>query len=382
MMQLTGSPDRPLGPPDGLLNGVDRLGSRFPGLNALGLLGERAAITGMRRAGATSCGGSCRLLETADGWIAVSLPRPEDMESVPAWLHLAEAPDTRADVWPAVARGVRDRSTPELVEQAILLGLPVAGVSEEVDRPGVVTVPLGDAGDGSDVRGLVVVDLSTMWAGPLCGDLLARAGATVVKVESTARPDGARFGSSMFFDLLNGNKTSVALDLQRSDGVSLLHQLVRRADIVLESSRPRALEQFGIVAADMVATGSPRVWISITGYGRSGPAAYRVAFGDDAAAAGGLVVWDDGAPMFCGDAIADPLSGLAAADACLRALESGGRWLLDVALSAVAAELTGPTLPVTAAATAAEPQARQATGKAPALGVDTRCVLTQLGVVP
>ena len=120
--------------------------------------------------------------------------------------------------------------------------------------------------------------------------------------------------------------------------------------------------------------------MSITGYGRSGPAAERVAFGDDAAAAGGLVVDQDGRPRFCADAIADPLSGLAAADACLAALESGGRWLLDVSMAAVSAELAGPTLPVPAGLVAHAPRARAAGRAAPPLGTQTAEVLAEWGV--
>ena len=70
------------------------------------------------------------------------------------------------------------------------------------------------------MTGLVVIDLSALWAGPLCGDLLARSGATVVKVESTQRPDGARRGARAFFDLLNGRKRSVGLDLQSRQGTA------------------------------------------------------------------------------------------------------------------------------------------------------------------
>ena len=84
-----------------------------------------------------------------------------------------------------------------------------------------------------------------------------------------------------------------------------------RADVVLEASRPRALAQFGI-DAEALTTGTPdgrgpQAWVSITGYGRTGDEANRVAFGDDAAAAGGLVSWTDGEPLFCADAVADPL---------------------------------------------------------------------------
>ena len=76
-----------------------------------------------------------------------------------------------------------------------------------------------------------------------------------------------------------------------------------------------------------------------------GPSADRVAFGDDAAAAGGLVVWDGEGPCFCGDAVADPLSGMAAAAAALAALEQGGRWVLDVSMADVAAGCRVATSP-------------------------------------
>jgi crotonobetainyl-CoA:carnitine CoA-transferase CaiB-like acyl-CoA transferase len=229
---------------------------------------------------------------------------------------------------------------------------------------------------------MVVVDLSALWAGPLCGDLLARAGARVVKVESTQRPDGARRGPHEFFDLMNGAKRSVALDLRDHAGIRILHDLVRRADIVIEASRPRALAQLGLDARDLVRSGGPRIWISITGYGRSDDAANRVAFGDDAAAAGGLVVWKDNAPLFCADALADPVTGLTAADACLLALASGGRWLLDVSMSAVSAALTGPTLPARGDLPVAHPRARPVGARAPELGADTTRVLSELGIDP
>ena len=80
--------------------------------------------------------------------------------------------------------------------------------------------------------------------------------------------------------------------------------------------------------------------MSITGYGRSGPAANNVAFGDDAAVAGGLVAHDAaGAPVFCADAIADPMSGLFAAAAAFRSIAAGGGHIVEVAMAAVAKSL-------------------------------------------
>ena len=390
-MALTGWPARqPLGPPEGLVAGVERLARSFPGLDALALLGERAALMGLWRRGTTSCGGSCRLLPAADGrWLAVSLPRAEDRDLVPAWLSLDAMPPTEPAAWAAVGHALRqapadggaDGAHPDadaMVDRAVLLGLPVARVGE-MTGPAVVTTPLGQA-PSRDPRQVVVADLSGLWAGPLCGDLLARAGADVVKVESTTRPDGARRGPRDFFDLLNGRKRSVALDFADTSDRRRLHRLVASVDVVIEASRPRALEQLGIDAAGLVAGDGPQVWVSITGYGRRGAGPGRVGFGDDAAAGGGLVVWTDSTPAFCADAVADPLTGLTAAHACLEALTRGGRWLLDVSLAGVAAGLAGPTLPVApdVEVDVAEPRARRPEAAAPAMGADTAQVLAQL----
>ncbi|MGD0748112.1 MAG: CoA transferase [Acidimicrobiales bacterium] len=381
-MALTGTVDDALGPPAGLVEGIDRLGARFDQLDALALLGERAALMGLWRRGATSCGGSCRLLPCADGFLAVSLPRAEDMDLVPAWLQLDATPDSAPALWSEVARIVQGREAQQLVARAALLGLPVARVGESGARAGVLRSALGEAPPCPDATALLVVDLSALWAGPLCGDLLARVGAVVVKVESTQRPDGARRGPRDFFDLLNGRKRSVALDLGSRDGIRVLHELVGRADVVIEASRPRALRQLGLDGPGIVRDGGPRVWVSITGHGRAGESADRVAFGDDAAAAGGLVVRRRGDPLFCGDAIADPLTGLAAADACLDALQSGGRWLLDVSMSDVSAELAGPTLPVPPGVPVSPPQARPVAARASASGADTARVLWELAIEP
>ncbi len=142
---------------------------------------------------------------------------------------------------------------------------------------------------------------------------------------------------------MNSGKASVALDLTQPDGRTQLATLLSRSDVVIEASRPRALEQLGIEARHVVSTG-PRVWVSVTGHGRTGAGADRVAFGDDAAVAGGLVLWSEGQPYFCADAVADPCSGLVAAAAVVEAIGTGGRWLIDVAMADVAAHLAGPTL--------------------------------------
>ncbi|HEU5085211.1 MAG TPA: CoA transferase [Acidimicrobiales bacterium] len=399
-MSLTGRADGPpLGPPEPLVPGLsaiaDVVAQRSSALGSpvrldpLGLLSERAAIAGLHRQGTTSCGGATRLLPCADGWFAVSLARDDDLELVPAWLGIPALGG--ADPWAVVAGEVECRRGATLVEQAALLGLPVSELPAAVPDAPVARAPLaplpcrarrfGDRTAATALEGVVVVDLGSLWAGPLCGSILADAGAAVVKVESTGRPDGARQGPAAFFDLLNAGKRSVALDLRNERGRRLLAALLARADVVIEASRPRALEQLGVDAAALLGQADgPRVWCSITGHGREGSARDRVGFGDDAAVAGGLVTWEDGAPRFCADAAADPATGLTAAAAVLDALAAGGTWLLDVALAGVAAHLAGPTLPVPADVVAAPAAARRVRGHAAALGADTAAVLAELGL--
>ena len=107
------------------------------------------------------------------------------------------------------------------------------------------------------------------------------------------------------------------------------------ADIVIEASRPRALAQMGINPSSVIDVSPSTTWISITGYGRSNEQGYWVAFGDDAAASGGLLGWIDDVPYFLGDAIADPLTGLHAAVAAILAYRQGGGRLIDIPLANV-----------------------------------------------
>ncbi|MBV8967240.1 MAG: CoA transferase, partial [Mycobacteriaceae bacterium] len=180
------------------------------------------------------------------------------------------------------------------------------------------------------VTDLLVVDMSSMWAGPLSGRLLAAAGATVVKVETAARPDGTRGGDRRFYDWLNAGKLSFSTSFDSDE----LPRLLRTADVVIEGSRPAALARRGLSAEHLPARPG-RVWVSISGYGRDHPD--RVAFGDDAAVAGGLVIPGADGPVFCGDAIADPLTGLAATAAVVDALAAGGGVIIDVSMAAIAA---------------------------------------------
>jgi crotonobetainyl-CoA:carnitine CoA-transferase CaiB-like acyl-CoA transferase len=391
-MALTGRADGPpLGVPGALIDLVAQAtatlrqsGSALADLDGLALLGERAAFGQLSRQGAVSCGASTRLVPAGQGWLAVSLARPEDRRALPAWL---ERDIPVADPWPSLVDAVAGRDPAELDARAALLGLPIAAVGSVAspDHPSFgLPVTADPAGEATRTPSMprettLVVDLSALWAGPLCGQLLADAGARVIKVESTGRPDGSRQGLPELFDLLNGPKQSVAFDLRTAAGRADLRRLLTAADVVIESARPRALEQMGITAQDMLdETPGPQIWLSITSHGRHPGARERVGFGDVAAAAGGLVAHDVAGPCFLADAVADPLAGLVGAAAIHRAQAAGGRWLLSVAMAPLAASVAGPLLDA-GTAVAAPPRARPIPQPAPALGADTASVLLELG---
>jgi hypothetical protein len=347
-------------------------------LDGPALLGERAACHGFVRRGRVSAGGSARLLRARGSWIAVNLPRPDDVACVPAWLA---CDPFDGDPWDVVAAQVRTRFAADLVERATWLGLAVAMPARR-EWPAVRLVGAGPRAKRPAGRRPLVVDLSSLWAGPLCGHLLALAGARVVKVEDVARPDGARAGAASFFDLLNAGKESVALAFASAEGSAALRALLDAADVVIESARPRALWQLGIDADACVRARAGLTWVSITGYGRHDPHGMRVAFGDDAAVAAGWahVAGDSDGPLFCGDAIADPLAGLAAAAAALAAWQDGRSVLLDVALC----DALGPPVAVPEEIgrgfVAAAPRARAAAAGARPLGADTDAVLRELRI--
>ncbi|HEX2286477.1 MAG TPA: CoA transferase [Mycobacterium sp.] len=293
------------------------------------IIAGRAALLGLSPQGRISAGGATHLMPSRDGWCALTLSRPDDVATVPALLQVDGIDD---DPWPAVHRWVSENDAADVTERARLLGLPAGALGETPAEPPHV-YPFGAATTTRGPAGLLVADLSSMWAGPLCGQLLARAGATVVKVETAARPDGARSGPPAFFDWMNSGKLSYVADFDEPSG---LQALLAAADVVIESSRPAALTRRVLGPTD-IGPRDGRVWLRITGHGTDGERANWVAFGDDAAVSGGLVCGSDEDPVFCGDAIADPLTGLHAAVAVAQSLRSGGGELIEMCMASVAA---------------------------------------------
>ncbi len=303
-------------------------------LSAAQLMGERALLASLTFGHRRSAGGSCRLLDAADGTLAVNLPRPSDWELVEAWLG------SPARNWQELEPLVSAQTRTDMMSQARVLGLAVSAPGKDVNHPDDSTrIPLiSHSNRAGRPR---VVDLSSLWAGPLCTHLLWLSGAEVIKVESSVRPDGARTGPRDFYRLLNQGKRSVALDLQQDVGQHDLKRLITSADIVVEAARPRALRQIGLDAEQLVAERGDLTWISITGYGRTRPGAGWVGFGDDASAAAGLseIMRDaTGQFEFAGDAIADPITGVAAALAAWRSWRAGGCRLISMPLAHTAAQ--------------------------------------------
>ncbi len=307
----------------------------FPGAWGADRLTERAKLLALPSPGKVSANGSCHLLPTRDGWLALNLARGEDWSLLPAWLeHQGRLPDLKA-----LAQQVAQSAMEELLSRGRLMGLPVAALHGPpragpwftLHRPSAVLNP-----DRSRKQPLVV-DLSSLWAGPLCGHLLATCGARVIKVESSHRPDTTRTAAPAFFHRLNHNKQTLTVDFRAPDGARRLQRLLAEADVVIEASRPRALAQLGIDTGALLRAKPGKIWLSITAYGRQPPNGDWVGFGDDVAIAAGAVRATSSGPAFYGDAVADPLTGLHGALAALSHWQNGLGGLLDVSLHGVTA---------------------------------------------
>jgi hypothetical protein len=302
------------------------------------LLGERAALNAFKIPGIVAAGGGSRLYKTRSGWVSLSLARISDREMLPALFCDASLDPVDDD---ALAARMMAGDASRIVDQGTTLGLSIARVGETLRSPAWEVTVEGRQRYCVPNRPPLVVDLSALWAGPLATHLIQLAGATVLKVESSTRPDAMREGDAQFFNLLNQNKASIALDFGSKSGRKALLALIRKADIVVESSRPRALLQLGIDADALVRDIPGLVWMSITAHGVRGDAANRIGFGDDCGVAGGLtaaLINASGQAGFVGDAIADPLAGITAARLAWERWQGGKGGRVMLSMSAIVAK--------------------------------------------
>lgn len=205
-------------------------------------------------------------------------------------------------------------------------------------------LPLGDG----PLRGVVVIDITRVVAGPYCTMMLADLGATVIKVENPSEPDyvrdfppfveGAGGRASAFFAQYNRHKLGVSLDLKTEGGRTLLRELVRRADLLVENFRPGTMARMGLGHAELLAVNPRLVYVSISGFGQSGPNSRRPAYDNSAQATGGLWSFNgekDRPPQRVGTIIGDLSASFYAAIAALSALiharRTGEGQVVDVA---------------------------------------------------
>ena len=312
---------------------LDRLaalapGARLPSANDLML--ERARLNHLSVPGTTSAGGGCRFYRASDGWVALNLARSDDAALLPALFMREDA--TGLDTLFAASR------ESEIVARGRTLGLAIAGLGEIPVSPAITSTAEGPSGIRPPHR---VLDLSALWAGPLASRLLRLTGCEVTRVESIGREDPLSRSDPAHSEALNQGKHTVRIDLRTHEGREALRSLIAASDIVIEAARPRALQQLGICADEIVRHRTGLTWVTITGHGMAGEAAEWIAFGDDAGIAGGLsreLHAASGSIGFVGDAIADPLTGIAVAQMALSEAMAGGGTRIVVSMSGLVAE--------------------------------------------
>lgn len=179
------------------------------------------------------------------------------------------------------------------------------------------------------LKGITVLDLSTIVMGPMAAQTLGDYGAAVIKIEppegDLARASGTPGpdGTGALFANNNRNKRSIVLDLKTDRGRSTLDRLVERADIVLHNMRPRAAERLGISATRLLSRKPDLIHCATVGFGSDGPFADRPAYDDIVQAAAGLAAMPEEfgeKPAFVASIVADKVAGLKAVQAILAAL--------------------------------------------------------------
>lgn len=309
-------------------------------LDGATLVGERGSNGNFRINGRVSAGiGGSRLNQTKEGgWFALTLLRAEDRALLPA-LFLGDAVDVDDDI--DIARAIARHCCADLLMRGRTLGLPVASADEAPAAPPVEFLVRGDHRQRPPGHRPLVIDLSAIWAGPLAGHLLWLAGAEVVKVESLSRPDLIRRDDPATFDLINQGKASVIADFASEADIAKVIALIRRADVVVESSRVRALKHLGVDADLLVREVPGLVWLSVTGHGARSEQANWAGIGNDCGVAAGLsraMAEVTGEIGYVGDALPDPLTGITAAIAGWRAFQRGEACRIGFSMSAIAAQ--------------------------------------------
>jgi|TARA_B110000467_G_scaffold154535_1_gene165908 crotonobetainyl-CoA:carnitine CoA-transferase CaiB-like acyl-CoA transferase len=202
--------------------------------------------------------------------------------------------------------------------------------------------------------GLRILDLSRILAGPTCTQLLADLGADVIKIENPTTngddtrswgppfvkgKDGFDTDLSAYFVCANRNKRSLAVDLASAEGQSIIRELVKNSDVLVENFTANGLKKYGLDYEALSKIAPQLVYCSITGYGQTGPNAHKPGYDLMAQAYGGIMSLTgepDGQPMKVGVGVADVMCGMYASTGILAALRyrdiSGEGQHIDLAL--------------------------------------------------
>ncbi len=194
------------------------------------------------------------------------------------------------------------------------------------------TSPAPSLPEGMDfpLEGVRVLDLSRVFAGPLCGQVLADFGADVIKVEHPGRGDdtrdwGMRIGKTetTYYNSMNRNKRSITVDLQTPEGVKIIHSLLPQCDVVIQNFKTGGAEKLGLGYEQLKAIKPDLIYCSVSGYDSSGPEAKRPGYDLVIQAEAGLMAINGEAgqpPLKFGVAAVDMMTGMYAAQAVLAAL--------------------------------------------------------------
>ena len=194
--------------------------------------------------------------------------------------------------------------------------------------------------------GIRVLDLSRIIAGPFCSQILGDMGAEVIKVEQPGVGDDSRAwgppfvkGESVYFFSINRNKKSITVDMKDPRGKAIIRELAKRSDVLLENFKPGTLAKLGLDWEDLRPDNPRLVFCSVSGFGRTGPAAARGGYDVIVQAVGGLMGITgepDGPPVKVGVAMTDICTALYAHGAILGALyareRTGEGQRIDVSL--------------------------------------------------
>jgi crotonobetainyl-CoA:carnitine CoA-transferase CaiB-like acyl-CoA transferase len=177
--------------------------------------------------------------------------------------------------------------------------------------------------------GVRVVDMATLFAGPLAATILGDYGADVIKIEHPEKGDPARNhgpskdGVALWWTSLGRNKRTVTLNVGKPEGADVLKQLLADADVLIENFRVGTLERWGLAPETLHEINPRLVILRVTGFGQIGPYAKRPGFGTIAESMSGfasITGYPDGPPTLPPFGLADGISALTGAQAIMTAL--------------------------------------------------------------